>query len=77
MLCTASEDNVDIRHTEVCIDDQHPLSEHAQGQRKVHGQVRLSDAALAARDRYHFRSVCPHGWSSWFLHPAAYELAEP
>ena len=45
--------NVDVRETEISVEEQHFLSESSESDRQVYGQCRFTDAAFARRNRDH------------------------
>ena len=50
---SGTEQNVHIRHAEVRVDNEHPMSPFLKCNRKVDGKVGFPDAPLAARNRDH------------------------
>ena len=46
---SAAEHDIDVCHAEICVNDQHAASSHAERDREVDRQIRLADAPLAAR----------------------------
>ena len=50
---SGTKQNVHIRHAEVRVDDEHPMSPFLKCNRKVDGKVGFPDPSLAARNRDH------------------------
>lgn len=55
-----SQKDIDIRHAEIGINDEHLFSFRKERECEIHGQIRFADAALAARDGDDSRTLLRH-----------------